>query len=169
MDKTVHVDLKTLPFIKKITEFDEGGKKGEIRFAFRNGSEVILDMKSISKENQYRGLVHGISQKAGDSYAGRSITNDVAGAFDKIADVITQLATPDWTGKTNGGNSDLMLAVSIVMKKSLEDVQNTWATLDDAQKRTWMKHSKVVAEIGEIRLKRHKAKPVDATESLAGF
>ncbi len=165
------IDLtRKAAFIKKVTEFDKGGKKGEIKFIFRNGTEVVAILDEISVPNQHHAFVHGASQKFGDVYAGCSLTNDFSGAFDLLQNVIGQLATDDWSSSTSfGGNADLMQAVSTVMKQSLEDVQTTWETLDEAGKKTWFKHSGIKAEVLKIKSARLDAQPKPADEQIAGF
>jgi hypothetical protein len=167
MDESISVKV---PFIKKVTEFDKGGKKGEITFKFRNGTQVVLLLSEVSEANKHHAFVHGISQKAGDTYAGASKTNDFSGAFDGLQSVIAQLATDEWS-KTGDGflnHTQLFQAVALVMKKAVEDVADTWETLTDAEKKTWTGHSKVKVELAKMKLEAaKKAETSDTT--LAGF
>src|SRR6478736_3893648 len=88
---------KKIPFLKKVTEWDEAGNAGEVKFVLGNGQQVIVTESEISPENRYRLMIHGISQKLGDTCAAYSKDSNFADAYKELVELKELLATQDWS------------------------------------------------------------------------
>jgi len=161
-----------LPFLKKVTEWDKGGVKGQVQFLFGNGTKQVCKIADCSKSNQERAKAHGISQKVGDSAAGFSKTLNYAGAFEAVGSVIEQLGTEDWNSGRDafGGIADLIQAVANIKGRAVEDVAKAYDAISVEERKTWLKPA-VRAEVLAIRAARAQdVADADTTElEIAGF
>lgn len=103
-----------------------------------------------------RALAHGVSQKAGDSYAGAKDEPDpVAFAKASVADVFKALRAGDWRTATigTGGSrvSDFAKAVAAVTGKPIEEVMATLAEMTDEQKKPIKDNPAVKAALANIK------------------
>jgi|SRR5687768_1084599 len=145
-------------FLKKITEWDEGGRKGEVRFLLGNDQEVIVQESEISPENRYRLMIHGLSQKLGDSCSSHSKEMKFGEAFRELTELKELLATPDWSRKREGAGrqamEDLIEALAKLKKQEIEVVRVAVEGATDEKRKQWAKNSTVDAEIQAIKKRR---------------
>lgn len=149
---------KKIPFLRKTTEWDEGGRKGIVQFLLGNGQYVEVNEADISPENRYRLMIHGISQKLGDSCAAFSKDSNFAAAYQELSDLAVLLTTPDWSRKRDGAGKqsreDLIEALAKLKKQEVEVVRIAVERADEATLKKWAKNSTVDAEIQAIRKRR---------------
>lgn len=144
-------------FLVKVTPFDEGGEPKVVRFVLGNGQEVAADLRKIPVDIQDRLMIHGLSQKVGDSTAGCSKDKAYGAAFESMTGVIEGLYAGKWnSGREGGGTSDLVIALARLKKLDVETVAQAVRQADEATVKAWMKNPKVDAEIKAIRLQRAK-------------
>lgn len=144
-------------FLSKITPYDEGGEPLVVRFILGNGQEVAADLRKIPADVQDRLMIHGLSQKVGDSAAGCSKEKAYGAAFANMTDVVEALYVGKWsTGRESTGISDLVVALSRLKKLDVETVAQAVRQADEATVKGWLKNAKVDAEIKAIRLARAK-------------
>lgn len=149
---------KKTPFLRKLTEWDEGGLKGEVKFILGNGLEVTVHESTISPENRYRLMIHGISQKLGDSCASFSKDLKYGDAYQELDELMNLLKTPDWSRKREGAGrqarEDLIEALAKLKKQDADVVRAIVEKADEATLKKWAKNSTVDAEIQAIRKRR---------------
>ena len=161
---------KKTPFLKKVTEWDEGGDKGTIKFVLGNGQQVYVQEADISPENRYRLMIHGASQKLGDSCSAFSKDMNFAAAFAELQELAELLKTPDWSRKREGAGKqateDLIEALAKLKKQDAEVVRVAVERADEATRKKWAKNSTVDAEIQAIRKRRADAVKKISTDSI---
>ena len=149
---------KKIPFLRKTTEWDEGGRKGIVQFLLGNGQYVEVNEADISPENRYRLMIHGISQKLGDSCASFSKDLKYGEAYQELQELSDLLATPDWSRKREGAGrqarEDLIEALAKLKKQEVDVVRAAVEKADEATLKKWAKNSTVDAEIQAIRKRR---------------
>ena len=62
----VAAEAKTIRFCNKEYDMDTG----IVEFQFGNGKTLTLDSNAVSEDTRKQLMLHGISQKVGDSFAG---------------------------------------------------------------------------------------------------
>lgn len=158
---------KKPPFLKKITEWDEGGDKGTIKFVLGNGQQVYVQESDISPENRYRLMIHGISQKLGDSCAAFSKELKYGDAFAELTDLAEMLKTKDWSRKREGGGrqalEDLIEALAKLKKQEPDVVRVAVEKATSETLKKWAKNATVDAELQAIRKRR-----ADAAKKASG-
>ncbi len=157
---------------KKVVVMNEAGvPTGVIRFEFDDKTTQEIDVNSLSEATKFRALVHGISQKVGDSYAGaKAEENPLAFAKQAAADTIAQILAGDWKAAREGGPRVTDLATAF---KSVSDAQGQpitieeavafLGTLDEEQTKAFRKKPKIASALAQIAL----AKAAKKAEELA--
>jgi len=161
---------KKIPFLKKVTEWDEAGNAGEVKFVLGNGQQVIVTESEISPENRYRLMIHGISQKLGDTCAAYSKDSNFADAYKELVELKELLATQDWSRKREGAGrqamEDLIEALAKLKKQEVDVVRAAVEKADEATRKKWAKNSNVDAEIQAIKKRRADAAKRASSDSI---
>lgn len=156
----------------KFAEKDFDLDTGEVIFSFGNGTELKLDVNSLSPEIQKRLMFHGTLQKIGDSYAGAK--GDFSKAIESARSVIEQLQSGEWRAARGEGEGrprlgELSEAIARVKGVSVEEATTAVtaaAALDGdeaaraagAEKlKAWRAHPKIKAAIAAIRAEKAQA------------
>lgn len=141
---------------------------GTVTFTFADGGEpLVVSGKSLPQSIQVHALLHGISQKVGDSYSGVD-TPEQARVFAQAA--VDQLMAGDWkqpaTGGSGGtGDSVLCEALARASGHSLEDATAVVAKLDDDQRKALRKRPAVKAQIEAVKIERAMRRQKAAEEA----
>lgn len=152
---------------KLIVVHPEGSPKagfptGVIQFTFEDNTVQTIDVNALNDDTKFRALVHGISQKVGDSYAGaKAEENPLAFAKESAAATIAQILNGDWRAASTGGGprvTDLAVAFSRVTGKTVEECVEYIGTLDDAQTKDLRGRAKIKAELAKIAAEKAVAK-----------
>lgn len=113
---------------KKVVQVDAatGKPTGIIQFTFDDESTQEFNAKNCSEQTNLRAMIHGYSQKIGDSYAGAAKAEGMTPlAFAKLAvkETIAQLYAGEWKAPRVAGEkvSDLAIALSRLTGKTLEE------------------------------------------------
>ncbi len=147
---------KAPKFCVKDWDPDEMGEV--VQFKFANGTTLEIDCSELNESMRQHLMLHGASQKIGDSFAG------VKGNFQEgIANaqaVIDQLRNGEWTGDREGGGPRLAeLAEAIARIKSV-DVEKARGAVERATKEErdgWRSNAKVKATVAAIRAEKAAA------------
>jgi len=146
-----------------------GDHPAGIRFAFGNGNVHEVFVENFTEEVQEAALVHGFSQKLGDSYSGSGGDADTAETM-----FLTQLEIlkSGWTkGERGAGglaDEDLAQALATLTGKGIDEAREAVRGADKEWKQARRKHPAVAAEIAKIKAARAEAKveSLDGTEDL---
>lgn len=151
---------------KKLILADEAGKPtGVIQFKFEDSTEQTVDLNSLSDEVKFRLMVHGASQKIGDSYAGaKSEPKPVDFAKTSVAETIKQLIDGLWRVTSPGGPrvTDLAIAYATVMGETQENAVELIGTLTDEEVKALRNKPKIKAALLGIAAKRATEKAAAA-------
>jgi hypothetical protein len=163
---------KKVPFIKKVTEWDDGGVKGQVIFKFRNGQVVVFEAEKVSPENEYHLMMHGASQKIGDTAAEFSKELKFGDAYAEMVEVRDLMYTKDWSRTREGGGTnrqlmeDLAEALSTLKKQDIDTVKKMIATKPKDVIDSWVKNTAVNKEIMEIRNRRAQELAEKSNDSI---
>ena len=142
----------------KVATKDITGRVLTIKFA--NNSTLICNIDLLSDEMRERLMMHGLSQKIGDSYAS---AESVEQACDNATTQWDGLLNGDWATRATGGI--LAEALAQVSGKPVEECRAALRLLDDKKKRALQKDARILAAIAAIQAERAKdAKPVDLAD-----
>ena len=158
------IDVKKVPYVRTVCEFDKGGKFDQIRFESEKGI-IVWDLATFSKENCRHAMVQAFRSKGADEYAGHA--QDFPFVQRVLGEMEERMQSEFWNvgrSESFGGTSDLFQAVVNTNKEPItyEQVEAAWDELDDAGKRMWRGNEVFQAEKLEIQLLRAKAKAADA-------
>lgn len=135
---------------------------GVVSFAFGDGETITVNVDELPADIQRTLMLHGMSQKGGDSYAGAK--GNFAEAKANLKAVIEALQQGQWSGGRDGEGKprlgELSEALSRIKGISLEDataaVTAAHESGDEGQEKikTWRAHPKVKAMIAQIRFEK---------------
>lgn len=137
-----------------------------LTFRWADDSETVINPSDFHEDIIAHAVLHGLSQKLGDSYSGAGGDVDVAKAM--FQETLDALNEGDWNRK-GGGFSTGGIWVEAMAKASgntIEEALAAWNDADDATKASIRKHPEVKAAKAQIDLERAtaKAKSADAFE-----
>jgi len=129
---------------------------GTIAFEFATGENEVVDVSKFTAEIQKQLLLHGASQKLGDSYSGE----DADKCHSIFTGVLKNLVDGNWSARSGGGGariSQLAEALSRAAGEVIEICVEKLSGMDEAQKKTVRDHPAVQAAIAEIKLEKATA------------
>ena len=141
-------------------------------FQFDNAGEVTFDLAKCSDEMKLQLMLHGASQKIGDSYASaKSATADLdidpaEWSREQAAAQVQNLYDGDWTVRGTGtgtGVTDLAVALAEASGQPLEECVEVLATKDKDEKAALRKHPAIEAILARLRRERAEAKEKKAS------
>ena len=125
-----------------------------VDFAFTDGQVLAVNVDDLSDEMKLNLILHGISQKVGDSYAG---AEDCEAAHKKAEDLIKRLLANDWkTVRAAGGSKTTMLCEALEMAtgRAHDECVALLSEMDDDQKAALQQNDQVAAQMAVIRARR---------------
>lgn len=149
-------------FLSKILPSDVGGQPGAVQFVLGNGLKVVVALAELGEEMQVQLMLHGLSQKVGDSAAGFSKAKDFSGAFGAMQAVADNLLNGVWTNRSGSGAGDLVQAIADLQGVSVETAQAAVDRMDEEQQTAFLKHPAIKAKMAEIKAERAKANAAGA-------
>jgi len=171
---TASANAKRTRSVTKTIERDESGKStGNLTFKFSDGSEIQFNKDSVPADTLIDLIMHGASQKIGDSYASASgETDPLAFAKACVQDTIDQLYKGEWRSNIGAGGTritDLAVVLSRLTGKTAEESQAFVDSLDDEQKKAWKGKAKVKAGLAQYAAEKaaEKAKKLAAAADAA--
>ena len=147
---TAAAETKKAPFAKK-TYNDETGIVS-ITFSDPQGTVVELDTSKCSDEIRTLLMLHGASQKIGDSYAG--VKGNYAEGINNAKAVVQQLLAGEWkaTGEERGPRlQELAEAIARIKGASVEAALKAVEAATDEQRAAWRSNAQVKAAIAQGR------------------
>jgi hypothetical protein len=132
-----------------------------ITFTWADESVTVVDMADLHGSLTTRAMLHGLSQKLGDSYSG---AKEVASAKAAFEDTLDALKAGDWNRKGGGFSSGgiWVEALAQAAEVTLEEALEKWNEMTDETKASIRKQPQVKVAKAEIELARANAKAVDA-------
>jgi len=131
--------------------------KGTIEFVFATGETEVVDVTKLPAETQKQLMLHGASQKLGDSYSGE----DADKCYTIMMGVVKNLTEGTWSARAGGGGgariSQLAEALSRAAGEPLESCVEKLSAMDDETKKSVRAHPAVQLALGEIKLEKAQA------------
>lgn len=133
-----------------------------LAFDWADGTATLVDLTKISDEMKHRAMLHGLSQKLGDSYSGADGNLETAKAM--FNETLSALEAGDWNRKGGGASSGgiIIEAIAAATGETIETVLTKWNEMDDATKASIKKMPQVKVAKAEIELARAQQKAADA-------
>lgn len=140
----------------KIAKKELNIDNGAVSITFANGAVLNAHVNKLQKTIQAHLMLHGLSQKLGDSYAGAESPEEAA----KFAgEVLADLEAGKWSTRTASPRTSIMAeAISRIRKMPVEQAAEIISNLDEEQVAALRKHKDVVAAMAVIRAERATAK-----------
>lgn len=135
--------------------------KGKLVFTFANDARVEIDPAKISDEIRDQLVMHGLTQKIRDSFAGAK--GDVNFAVAQAEGVVEALLAGEWNRRGGGAFGGNLLAEAVARLKGIEigEARQRLAELTDDQREALKKASSVKKAILEIKAERANASDED--------
>lgn len=137
---------------KKVTTDDS------LAFNWADETITIVDLDKIPEAMKQRAMIHGLSQKLGDSYSGAD--GNITTAKEMFNATLEGLEAGDWNRKGGGSSSGgiWIEAIAQATGESIEHVLGKWNEMDEATKKATQKHPDVIEAQLQIKLARLQAK-----------
>lgn len=129
---------------------------------FDFGDKVFrVEIAEFNEDILHQAMIHGLSQKLGDSYAGAL---NVSEAIQRFTDTLESLRAGTWNSGRTGMGGDLAQAIANLTSTPVEDIAEALKGKDKKELANLRKQPEVAAEILKIKLEREKSRPakVDA-------
>jgi hypothetical protein len=136
-----------------------------VTFKFADATETVLSLAELPEGIVRKLALHGLSQKAGDSYAG--VKGDVNQAKTNVQEVFDNLKNGVWGSSGGGGGPrlmDLAEAIAEIKGKQLAEVLEAVKGVSDEQRKAWRAHPAIKTKIAEIALRKAQASAAGAGE-----
>ncbi len=128
-----------------------------VTFSFATGEEVEVAPKDFSAEIQKQLMLHGLSQKLGDSYSGE----DADKCHAIFTGVLGNLTDGNWSARAGGGGapriSQLADALARETGETVEKCVEVLAAMDDDKKKAVRSHPNIQVHLSEIKLEKASA------------
>lgn len=138
---------------KQVVMTEAGAPTGVVKFLFEDETSQEIDLNSLSDEIKFRLMVHGASQKIGDSYAGaKAEASPIAFAKESVAETMKQLRDNLWRVTAVGGPrvTDLATAYSIAAGETIEAAIELVGSLDEEGLKALRAKPKIKAQLAII-------------------
>lgn len=133
-------------------------EKGTITFEFASGETEVVDVTKLPADIQKQLMLHGGSQKLGDSYSGE----DADKCHTIFTGVLKNLVEGNWSARSGGGGSPRISQLAEALSRavpgeSVEDCVAKLSEMDDETKKQIRAHPAVQAALAEIKLEKATA------------
>ncbi len=139
---------------KKIVDVEAGS----VSFEFSNGETVTVIANDLSKTVKARALLHGLSQKVGDSYSG---ADGIDAAVEAARATVKNLGEGDWNTVREGGagprSTVLLQSLIRVSGKTEEECAAVIAKQDEDGLKALRAHPEIKAAGCAIRAEKAAA------------
>lgn len=135
-------------FAKKEYDLDTG----MLEITFGNGQVREFDSNELSEEIRKNLMLHGLSQKLGDSYAG--VKGNYDEALNNVASVFASLKSGDWSTAGEEARprlAELAAAIAAIKNVPLEKATAAVEKATDEQRKAWRSNAQVKAAIAKAR------------------
>lgn len=139
-----------------------------ISINFEDGEAVGVNLADLSDDIKLNLMLHGLSQKLGDTYAG---VKDVVVAREKVKSVVARLFEGNWKAVRTAGAAritDLVNALADVTGKSIEEAFEAVDAMEKDTKRKLRAHPQIKLRLAQIAAERaEKAAASDEGTDIA--
>lgn len=146
----------------KIAQKAVSFENGTVTFRFANGTERIIDTAALSDDIKTHLMLHGLSQKAGDSYSGAETVTE---ALEKFNSTVDSLLAGDWNVGRAATGGIWVDAIARAANVTREEALAKWNESDDDTRKALRKHTAIKAAKAAIDLERAEALAKAAGES----
>lgn len=128
-----------------------------VQFDFADGRSITVKVTDLNDDIRAQAMVHGISQKVGDSYAS---AEDVEEAYDAATATVTSLLDGKWTTRTPGEGAGVTMVTEALFRvtspegHTMEQCAQIIENMDDDQIEGLKKLPPVKAALDAIRAER---------------
>lgn len=136
--------------IAKKDPYDNG-----VKFRFMNGEVLDCNIDNLPDDIKRKLLIHGISQKVGDTYAGAETLDDAIAGAKETWKMLTQ---GDWTTGRAATGGLWVDAIAKAANLDRETALSFWLEKDDKQRKDLKAHPAVKAAYAVLQAERAKAK-----------
>lgn len=137
-----------------------------VTFEFATGEVEEVSPKNFSAEIQKQLMLHGLSQKLGDSYSGE----DADKCHSIFGGVLKNLVDGNWSARAGGGGapriSQLAEALARETNESVEKCVGILSAMDDDKKKAVRAHPAIQVQLSEIKLEKAAADAKKLKEEL---
>lgn len=141
-------------------------EKGTIEFVFATGETETVDVSKLPADIQKQLLLHGASQKLGDSYSGE----DADKCHTIFSGVLKNLVDGNWSARSGGGGatriSQLAEALAKAAGETVEACVAKLSEMDEDTKKQIKAHPAVQAALAEIKLAKATAEAKKLKDEL---
>lgn len=141
---------------RKVTKTVDS-EKGTIEFVFASGETEVVDVSKLPPAIQKELMLHGASQKLGDSYSGE----DADKCHTIFGGVLKNLVDGNWSARSGGGGSprisQLAAALAKAVGETVEACVEKLSAMDDETKKSVRAHPQVQAALAQIKLEKATA------------
>jgi len=128
-----------------------------VTFEFATGEVVEVSPKDFSGDIQKQLMLHGLSQKLGDSYSGE----DADKCHAIFTGVLANLNDGNWSARAGGGGapriSQLADALARETGETVEKCVEVLAAMDDDKKKAVRSHPSIQVHLSQIKLEKAAA------------
>lgn len=151
---------------RKVTK-NVDDEKGTISFEFASGETEVVDVSKLDGEIQKQLMLHGASQKLGDSYSGE----DADKCHTIFMGVLKNLQDGNWSARSGGGGSPRISQLAEALSRAVpdttvEDAVAKLAAMDEDTKKQVRSHPAVQAALADIKLEKAQAEAAKRKEEL---
>lgn len=144
----------------RIANKNTDAASGTVTFEWANDAPAFTaDCSKLPKDIQKQLMLHGLSQKLGDTYAGAESIDD---AITSVTAAYEQLLAGEFKAVRSGSGAVrttlLAEAIASLQKQPIEAVQETIKGLDEEQVKGLRAHPGIKAEMSKIKAKRDAEK-----------
>jgi len=137
-------------------------ERGEVEFTFADGTQRTIEVRALSEDIRNQLVLHGLSQKLGDSYSGAESVADAVEKFNSTADM---LLAGDWTSGRSASGGIWVDALAKAGNVERGEALAKWNSLDDETRKVIKASPAVKAAKAAIELERAQAKAEQAGEA----
>lgn len=134
----------------------ESVEKTTLYLRFRDGTVLEFDIAQVEDElTRHRLMMHGASQKIGDSFAG--VKGNFAEGKANAQGVIDLLYRGEWSEEREGGGprlGELSEAISRIKGVELEKVRKVVEDATPEERASWRSNNEVKKMVAQIRLEK---------------
>lgn len=133
-----------------------------ISFNFADGRKIVCDLASLPEDMKQRCMLHGASQKIGDSYSGAESVDE---AYEAASETLENLRRSIWSAGRESTGGMLAQAIANLTGKGLEEVAEMLKGQSDDAKKALRKDPQIKAEMARLSAEKAAKKAAAAGDA----
>lgn len=134
-----------------------------VRFEFADGEYIQCDVRDLPNDIKDQLVLHGLSQKGGDSYAGAESVKEARVSCQTVVD---NLKAGIWATKASKGGK-IVEALSRATQRPFDECLEKWHGMDEAAQKELRKHPAIKKALAEIEAERAASLAAAAADAPA--